>query len=81
MGERSRTPQPAYPTRTAAAVAGRHLRIGVRHRSSDASLEVATVMNPEVSRERSLAEILAEMKVELQEFVQTRIELLRRELN
>ncbi len=35
----------------------------------------------EVSNGRSLAAILTEMKNELQEFVQTRIELLRRELD
>lgn len=38
-------------------------------------------MNQDVANGRSLAAILTEMKEELQEFVQTRIELLRRELS
>lgn len=38
-------------------------------------------MNPEGSKERSLTAILAEMKDQFQEFLQTRIELLRQELD
>jgi uncharacterized membrane protein YqjE len=38
-------------------------------------------MNTEAGHARSLAEILAEAKNELKEFVETRVELLRREMN
>lgn len=38
-------------------------------------------MNTEAGHVRSLAEILAEAKNELKEFVETRVELLRREMN
>jgi uncharacterized membrane protein YqjE len=44
-------------------------------------MEVEPVMNGTVYNNRSLADILAELKNEVQEFMQTRIELLRRELN
>jgi len=38
-------------------------------------------MNTEAGHARSLAEILADAKNELKEFVETRVELLRREMN
>src|SRR5690242_1526741 len=43
-------------------------------------LEVSPLMNNEVHNGRSLVAILSEMKSELQEFAQTRIELFKREM-
>lgn len=55
-----------------------HLRLRVRARSWLGNLEIAKIMNSEHTR--SLAEILTEAKNELKEFVETRAELLRREM-
>jgi len=44
-------------------------------------MEVKSVMNGDIYNKRSLSDILTELKNEVQEFMQTRIELLRRELD
>ena len=72
---------PPHPAGAPGASTRRHLRIGVRSGGYPGNLKVTTYMNSLPGNGRSLSEILTDMKNELQEFAQTRIELFRKELS
>jgi uncharacterized membrane protein YqjE len=80
-GARDRSAKPPHTTGATAYSARNNCGRSVRDRGEYSHLEVTPSMIGEVSNGRSLAAILTEMRNELQEFVQTRIELLRRELD
>src|SRR3954453_9519693 len=69
-----------HPGRTYIPGSRRHLRIRLRLGSYPGSPKVSAYMNSAPGNGRSLSEILTDMKNELQEFAQTRIELFRNEL-
>jgi uncharacterized membrane protein YqjE len=72
--------EPEDSGRTADAGSCSDFRVGIRSWTNACNPQVAPLMNQSPANGRTVSEILSDMKNELQEFAQTRIELFRKEL-